>query len=64
MLLDLCEPEDSTVFVHDRGHEVPGVGDKRFTWGGQVREVRGGESRGEATRAQGDGLGRDLVDLT
>lgn len=29
MLRDLCEPEESTVFVRDRGHEVPGVGDKK-----------------------------------
>lgn len=63
MLRDLCEPEESIVFVHDRGHEVPGVGDKKV-YLGQVRGVRGGDGRGEAIRAQGDGLGRGLVDLT
>ena len=39
-------------------------GIRRFAWGSQVREVRGGEGKEEAIRAQGDGLGRDLIDLT
>lgn len=33
VLRDLCEPEESTVFVHDRGHEVAGVEDKKVYLG-------------------------------
>lgn len=28
VLRELCDPEEQSVFVHEGGHEVPGVGDK------------------------------------
>ncbi len=46
VLRDLCEPEESTVFEHDGGHEVPGVGDRKGLLGA-VRCVKCAVARAE-----------------
>lgn len=46
VLKDLCKPEERSVYVHEGGHEIPGVGDKEGLMG-MVKCVRRAMARAE-----------------